>query len=105
MAVGHLPGLQVDRAGAAPVGALALVATGTIDPQGRWNAIDYRTIGLLFGLMIVSSAFAVSRFFAWAAAPRLTKADHGRSGQVAARAGAARRRPRGGFGARLDRLA
>ena len=68
MAVGHLPGLQVDRTGAALVGALALIATGTIDPQGAWNAIDYRTIGLLFGLMIVSSAFVVSGFYARAAA-------------------------------------
>lgn len=68
MAVGHLPGLQVDRTGAALVGALALIATGTIDARGAWNAIDYRTIGLLFGLMIVSSAFVVSGFYAWAAA-------------------------------------
>ena len=55
MAMGHLPGLQVDRTGAALVGALALVAKGTLGAVAAWNAIDYRTIGLLFGLMIVSS--------------------------------------------------
>jgi Na+/H+ antiporter NhaD/arsenite permease-like protein len=68
MALGHLPGLQVDRTGAALTGALVLVATGVLGAQAAWNAIDYRTIGLLFGLMIVSSAFVVSGFYAWAAA-------------------------------------
>ncbi|MGH6904482.1 MAG: SLC13 family permease [Geminicoccaceae bacterium] len=68
MAMGHLPGLRVDRTGAALIGALALIATGAISAQAAWNAIDYRTIGLLFGLMIVSSAFVVSGFYAWAAA-------------------------------------
>jgi Na+/H+ antiporter NhaD/arsenite permease-like protein len=68
MAMGHLPGLRVDRTGAALTGALVLIATGAISSQAAWNAIDYRTIALLFGLMIVSSAFVVSGFYAWAAA-------------------------------------
>ena len=68
MAMGHLPGLRVDRTGAALIGALALIATGALSAEAAWSAIDYRTIGLLFGLMIVSSAFVVSGFYAWAAA-------------------------------------
>ena len=51
MGVGHLPGFKLDRTGAAVVGAMALLALGYISPQAAWNAIDYRTIGLLFGLM------------------------------------------------------
>lgn len=63
MGVGHLPGFKLDRTGAATVGAMALLALGYITPQAAWNAIDYRTIGLLFGLMVVSSAFVVSGFY------------------------------------------
>lgn len=68
MGFGHLPGLKVDRTGAAIIGALAMVAAGRIGPQAAWEAIDYRTVGLLFGLMVVSSAFVVSGFYAWTAA-------------------------------------
>ncbi|MCF3932035.1 transporter [Acuticoccus sp. M5D2P5] len=67
MGVGHLPGFGVDRTGAAVVGAMLLIAFGEISPAGAWAAIDYRTIGLLFGLMIISSAFVVSGFYDWAA--------------------------------------
>ena len=67
MGFGKLPGFKIDRTGAALVGALAMLAVGSISAQAAWNAIDYKTIGLLFGLMIVSGAFAVSGFYAWAA--------------------------------------
>ncbi len=63
MGVGHLPGFKLDRTGAAAVGAMALMALGYISPQDAWNAIDYKTLGLLFGLMVVSSAFVVAGFY------------------------------------------
>lgn len=63
MGVGHLPGFKLDRTGAAVVGAMVLLALGYLSPQAAWNAIDYNTIGLLFGLMVVSSAFVVSGFY------------------------------------------
>ncbi len=65
---GTLPGFRVDRTGSALLGALALVAIGRIGAQEAWNAISFPTIGLLFGLMVVSSSFIVSGFYAWAAA-------------------------------------
>jgi len=68
MAVGTLPGFKVDRTGAALVGALALLATGEMTSEQAWAAIDYRTIGMLFGLMLVSGAFVVSGFYATVAA-------------------------------------
>lgn len=68
MGLGHLPGFQVDRTGAALVGALAMLGAGRISPQAAWMAIDYATLGLLFGLMVVSAAFVVSGFYAWMAA-------------------------------------
>lgn len=67
MGVGKLPAFNVDRTGAAIVGALAMIVAGSLTPQAAWDAIDYRTLGLLFGLMVVSGAFSVSGFYAWAA--------------------------------------
>ena len=67
MGMGQVPGFKVDRTGAAIVGALVLIAAGRIAPKAAWDAIDYRTIGLLFGLMVVSAAFIVSGFYGWAA--------------------------------------
>lgn len=68
MAMGRVPGLRVDRTGAAIVGALVVMATDRIAPAAAWEAIDYRTLGLLFGLMVVSAAFVVSGFYGWVAA-------------------------------------
>lgn len=67
MGFGKLPGFMVDRTGAAIIGALAMMVTDSISPKAAWDAIDYRTVGMLFGLMVVSAAFVVSGFYAWAA--------------------------------------
>lgn len=67
MGFGKLPGFKVDRTGAAIIGALAMMAAGSITPPHAWNAIDYRTIGMLFGLMVVSASFVVSGFYSWTA--------------------------------------
>ena len=67
MGLGKWPGVKVDRTGAAVVGALLMMVAGRIAPEAAWNAIDYRTVGMLFGLMVVSSAFVVSGFYAWVA--------------------------------------
>ena len=63
MGVGHLPGFRLDRTGAATVGSMVLIATGQISPAAAWGAVDYRVIGLLFGLMTVSAAFVVAGFY------------------------------------------
>lgn len=67
MGCGTLPGFKVDRTGAAIIGALAMLVTGSITAQAAWNAIDYRTLGMLFGLMVISAGFSVSGFYSWAA--------------------------------------
>ncbi|PZQ96971.1 MAG: transporter [Cereibacter sphaeroides] len=64
MAFGTLPGFKVDRTGAAVAGAMTMIAVGSIGPQQSWNAIDYKSVGMLFGLMVVSAAFIVSGFYA-----------------------------------------
>lgn len=67
MALGKLPGFKIDRTGAALVGALALLVFGDISGKAAWDSINYSTIGLLFGLMVVSGAFGVSGFYSYAA--------------------------------------
>lgn len=67
MGFGKLPGFKIDRTGAAVVGALAMMALGSISAQAAWQSMDYKTLGLLFGLMVISGAFAVSGFYAWTA--------------------------------------
>lgn len=67
MGVGHLPGFKVDRTGAALLGAMLLIVVGSISPKDAWASIDVNTIGLLFGLMVVSAAFTVAGFYDWVA--------------------------------------
>ncbi|MBB3809617.1 SLC13 family permease [Pseudochelatococcus contaminans] len=67
MGFGKLPGFKVDRTGAAVIGALAMIVAGRISGKDAWESIDYRTIGMLFGLMVVSAAFVVSGFYDWTA--------------------------------------
>lgn len=67
MALGRLPGFRVDRTGAALLGGIAMLVFGKISSEAAWAAIDFPTIALLFGLMIVSGAFSVSGFYAWVA--------------------------------------
>ena len=63
MALGQLPGFRVDRTGAALLGTIALIVSGEMSMHDAWQSIDYNTMALLFGLMIVSGSFAESGFY------------------------------------------
>lgn len=65
MMLGRVPGLGLDRTGAALLGAIALVLCGRLDSQAAWRAIDVGTLGLLFGLMIVSAQLRLGGFYTW----------------------------------------
>ena len=64
MLLGGLPGLRLDRTGIALLGAIALIALGCLTPAQARDAIDVPTIGLLFGLMVVSAQFQLAGFYA-----------------------------------------
>jgi Na+/H+ antiporter NhaD/arsenite permease-like protein len=64
MILGRVPGLATDRTGAALLGAIALVAGGSMSSSEAWRAIDVGTLALLLGLMIVSAQFRRSGFYA-----------------------------------------
>lgn len=63
MLFGTVPGLRVDRTGAALLGAIVLVAAGCLSTTTAWQAIDAGTIGLLLGLMVVSAQFRLGGFY------------------------------------------
>ncbi|HOD48840.1 MAG TPA: anion transporter [Candidatus Hydrogenedentes bacterium] len=67
MILGGFPGLAMDRTGVALLGALVLIVTGEVAPDQAWDAVDVPTIGLLFGLMVVSAQFRLGGFYAFAA--------------------------------------
>jgi len=60
MVLGRVPGLALDRTGIALLGAIALLAGEVVDVDEAWNAIDVPTLGLLFGLMVVSAQFRLA---------------------------------------------
>ena len=64
LAVGKIPGLSIDRAGVALVGAGLMVASGALSLDEAYKAIDLDTITLLLGTMIVVVSLRLSGFFA-----------------------------------------
>ena len=63
LAVGRLPLLQLDRAGIALVGAAAMMVTDVVAFDEAVAAIDFRTIALLFGMMVVVAYLRLGGFF------------------------------------------
>jgi Na+/H+ antiporter NhaD/arsenite permease-like protein len=64
IAIGKLPGLHIDRAGAALLGASLMVACGALTLEEAYRAVDFDTIALLLGMMIVVANLRLSGFFA-----------------------------------------
>ncbi len=63
MLLGRLPGLALDRTGVALLGAIALLVSGKVTVADAWKAVDVPTIGLLFGLMVVSAQFRLGGMY------------------------------------------
>jgi Na+/H+ antiporter NhaD/arsenite permease-like protein len=63
LAVGRLPGFLVDRTGAAIIGASLMLAANVLTVEEAWASINYDTIILLFGMMIVVANLRLSGFF------------------------------------------
>lgn len=75
MALGRLPGLALDRTGVAFCAAVAVVLGGALPLPAVAAAIDFPTLFILFGLMIVSAQFAIGGGYARAAAAIAAAAD------------------------------
>jgi Na+/H+ antiporter NhaD/arsenite permease-like protein len=64
VAWGRLPGLHVDRTGAALIGASLMVLSGVLTLNEAYRGIDLDTLVLLLGMMIVVAYLRLSGFFA-----------------------------------------
>ena len=63
LAVGQPPLLRIDRTGAAIIGAILMVTIGGLPLEQAFRAVDYRTLILLFGMMVLVANLQLSLFF------------------------------------------
>ena len=88
MILGRLPGLALDRAGAAVLGAIILIAGGVLSVGDAFRAADATTLALLFGLMVISAQLRLGGFYS-AVTRRLTATAASPAGLLARVMGAA----------------
>src|SRR3954452_24098997 len=63
VALGKIPVYRIDRAGAALLGASMMIATGVLSLDEAYRAVDFNTVALLLGMMIVVANLRLSGFF------------------------------------------
>src|SRR5262249_34877415 len=59
--------LPLNRPAAALLGTVVMVALGILTPEQAYRAVDYDTLVLLLGMMLVSAYLFLAGFFDWAA--------------------------------------
>ncbi len=74
LAIGKLPFVHLDRAGIALVGATVALVVGIISFPQAVEAVDFATIALLFGMMVVVAYLRLGGFFRGLATGLLSRA-------------------------------
>lgn len=59
--------LPLNRPAAALLGTVLMVAFGVLTPEQAYRAVDYDTLVLLLGMMLISAYLCLAGFFDWAA--------------------------------------
>ena len=59
--------LPLNRPAAALLGTVLMVAFGVLTPEQAYSAVDYDTLVLLLGMMLISAYLFLAGFFDWAA--------------------------------------
>ena len=59
--------LPLNRPAAALLGAVLMVAFGVLTPEQVYRSVDYDTLVLLLGMMLISAYLFLAGFFDWAA--------------------------------------
>ncbi len=67
VALGRIPGLNLDRTGIALLGAIAMVVFGAVPLDQAVQAVDISTILLLYALMVISAQLRLGGFYTWTA--------------------------------------
>lgn len=76
VALGRLPLFRLDRTGVAFVGGVLMIASGALSLKQAVAAIDFNTIALLLGMMILAAALRRSGFFDLAIRLAMRRAGH-----------------------------
>ncbi len=63
IAVGHIPGLKLNRTGIALLGAIAMMMFGGITTADAVSYVNWPTICLLFGFFVISAQLRLSGFY------------------------------------------
>jgi len=71
----RLPKMNIDRPSAAFFGAVAMILFGVITFDEAIRAIDFNTIALLLGMMIIVATLELDGFFEWIATRTMAVAD------------------------------
>ncbi|WP_373499407.1 SLC13 family permease [Desulfococcus sp.] len=67
VALGHFPGLALDRTGIALLGAIAMIVAGAVTLPQAVGHVDLSTIILLYALMVVSAQLRLGGFYTYTA--------------------------------------
>src|ERR1051326_3262904 len=59
--------LPLNRPAAALLGSVLMVACGIMTPEQAYRAVDYDTLVLLLGMMLISAYLFLAGFFDWSA--------------------------------------
>lgn len=59
--------LPLNRPAAALLGAVLMVACGVLSPEQAYRAVNYDTLALLLGMMLIAAYLHLAGFFGWAA--------------------------------------
>src|ERR1035437_7601048 len=59
--------LPLNRPAATLLGTVLMVVSGVLTPEQAYRAVDYDTLVLLLGMMIISAYLCLAGFFDWAA--------------------------------------
>ncbi|HEV2318779.1 MAG TPA: anion transporter, partial [Verrucomicrobiae bacterium] len=63
IAVGHIPGLKMNRPGIALLGAIAMMLFGGVTTAQAVSYVNCPTISLLFGFFVISAQLRLSGFY------------------------------------------
>jgi Na+/H+ antiporter NhaD/arsenite permease-like protein len=72
----RLPWMNVDRPSAAFFGSVAMIVFGVLTFDEAISAIDFNTIALLLGMMIIITVLELDGFFTWLAAKTVSMAKN-----------------------------
>ncbi len=76
VAVGRVPGLRLDRTGAAVLGGALMVGCGALTEKQAFEAIDLGTLALLLGMMLLVANLRLAGFFRLVTVTAAARARH-----------------------------